>query len=330
MLQFNQAMARSDALAIEIDTRLRARRGQYDEATVSQSLARLKTCCQESLQEHKQLIERFHARIGEMGDLQTLAQEIETANAELVIQIQATLDNLEKLNLQPDLLAAAERLLEDIDQLRGTWHRLRDEHETAYVALARQEDRLTTIDSQLQQDPLAGLANRIGLETTLARWWADDWPKTRPVSLVALDLDHFATLNAEQGADVCDRILIQIGQWVAEMAGRNSIVARIGQRFVAAVAGVDLGALTAKVESLRQAIARTTFAREEQTMALTATAALAAPAETDTPVSILEKLDRTLATAREAGRNRSFVDDEQGVKAITPSEEFPPLRTVLV
>lgn len=330
VLQFNQTMARSDALATDIDTRLRACRGQYDEATVRECLARLKTCCQESLQDHKQLTERFHARIGEMGNLQTSGQEIETANAELTTQIQTISDSLEKLDLQSDVRAAAERLLEEIDQLRGTWHRLRDDHETVYVALARQEGRLVAIAPQLRQDPLTGLANRIGLETTLAKWWADDWPKTRPLSLVTLDLDHFASLNAEHGASVSDHILIQIGQWMAEMAGSNSVVARIGQRFVAAVAGVDVAALGPKVESLRQSLASTTFAHEDQTMALTATAALAAPAETDTPVSVLEKLDRTLTTAREAGRNRSFVDGEQGAKALTPPEETPSPRTVPV
>lgn len=330
VLEFNLSMADSETLATALDTRLRGCHGQYDETTVRECIAALKTGCQEHLQTHKQLLERFQARASEMADFQALAKEIETGNAELVSQMQTTLCSLEKLDSQADLRSAGERLLEEIDQLRGTRHMLRDEHETAYLSLARQHGRSFEIDAQLQRDPLTGLANRIGLETRLAQWWADGRAQSQPVSVATVDLDHFASVNAEQGVAVGDHILIQIGQWIAEMAGGESIVARVGQRFFTAMAGIDLATLGPKVELLRQSLSQTMFTHDGQILTITATAALATVAPDDTPTSILERLGLTLATARETGRNRSFADGEQGAKMVESSDLGVQPRSVAV
>jgi len=328
VLHFNVAMARSEAQTAKLDTRLRGCRGQYDEGTVRECLASLKTDCQEFLQEHKQLLERFHTRAGELGDLQSLGQEIETANAELATQVQTTLEALDKIDIPSDLRTAGERLLEEIDQLRSTRHRLRDEQETAYLSLARQEGRLLEVDPQLQHDPLTKLSNRIGIETTLTRWWAEGRQQSQPFSAATIDLDHFASLNAEHGVEVGDRILVQLGQWVAEMAGADSLVARTGQRFLVAVPGNDLAALGPKVETLRQSIGQTTFVHDGQTMAVAATAALVAATPSDTPTAILEKLDRSLAAAKESGRNQSVVEGEQGPSVLKLPDLAVQTRTV--
>ena len=330
LLQLNVAMARSESQATDVDIRLRDCQGQYEEATVRQCLATFQAGCQEYLQEHTQLVERFHTRASELGKLQSLRQEIEAVNAELASQVQTTLGSLEKLNLQADPRAAAERLLEEIDQLRATRHKLRDEHEAAYVFLTREEGRLLETASELQQDPLTGMNNRIGLEVQLAKWWAEGRPQTESLAIATIDLDHFASLNAEQGVAVGDHILVQVGRWVVEKAGEPSLVARLGQRFVAVLAGRDQTTLGSKVEQARQSLARASFVHNNQTITVTASGALTVASPTDTPVSILERLEQTLTAAKAAGRNRLFVDGEHGPKMLEADGLEVPAQTVAV
>jgi diguanylate cyclase (GGDEF)-like protein len=330
LLQLNAAMARSESKATEIDIRLRDCQGPYEAASVGECLASFQASCREYMQEHTQLFERFRTRASELGKLQPLKQEIEGANAELATQVQTTLDSLEKLDPQADPRVAAERLLEEIDQLRGTRHRLRDEHEAAYVSLARAEGRLLETASELQHDPLTGMNNRIGLEVQLAKWWAEGKLQTETLAIATIDLDHFASLNAEQGATVGDHILVQVGQWVTEKAGEQSVVARLGQRFVAVLAGRDLTTLGPTVESARQALARSSFVHNNQTISVTASGALTVALPADTPVSLLERLEQTLTAAKASGRNRLFVDGEQGPKILEGNEVEVSGQTVSV
>ena len=171
VLQMNVAMIRSEGRSTEIDTRLRACHGQFDVDTVSECLEALKNECRDYMKEQAQLADRFHTRIDEMGDLKSLGETIEMTNLEQTAQIETTISNLEHMDFQTDLAAAANRLLEEIDNLRNARHKLRDDQELAFVSIARHEGRLSQIYDQLKHDRLTGLINRIGVETMLEDWW---------------------------------------------------------------------------------------------------------------------------------------------------------------
>jgi len=82
ILRLNIAMMRSGVRATEIDTRLRASRAKADAGTIQRCLDELKTDCELYLAEQREAAERLHSRIGELGELRSLGEEIESANRE--------------------------------------------------------------------------------------------------------------------------------------------------------------------------------------------------------------------------------------------------------
>ena len=118
VLKLNIAMMKSGARATEIDTRLRAARGHSDAETIHACLGLLKEDCQTYLAEQGKAAEQFHDRIGELGELSALGDEIEMTNLEQAAQIETTLSNLDNMDFETDLEAANKRLLEEISHLR--------------------------------------------------------------------------------------------------------------------------------------------------------------------------------------------------------------------
>jgi len=167
ILKLNVAMMKSGARATEIDTRLRATRDKPDGETVRQCVAKLLEDCRSYLSEQTESAERFSERIGEMGELSDLGEEIELANMEQAAQIETTVSNLEHMDLESDLAAARLRLLEELNNLRVARHHLRDSQEAAFLTVARYEDRMGSLESQLFDDSLTRLRSRIGLEAAL-------------------------------------------------------------------------------------------------------------------------------------------------------------------
>ena len=84
-------------------------------------------------------------------------------------------------------------------------------------------------------------------------------------------------------------------------------------------------ALTKNVELLRQSLERAKFTHDGEAFQITATVALAEADPAKPSTSLVEQLDKTLAAARKAGRNRSFVRGEEGPEPV----QSPVLRVEL-
>ena len=117
ILKLNIAMMKSGARSTEIDTTLRAIRGNSDSATIQSCLAELTLDCETYLAEQAETSERFSERVSELGELAALGEEIEMANLEQSAQIETTVSNLRTMDFETDLEAANDRLLEEIKNL---------------------------------------------------------------------------------------------------------------------------------------------------------------------------------------------------------------------
>lgn len=76
-------------------------------------------------------------------------------------------------------------------------------------------------------DPLTGLANRRHAEQQIAAALASATPDAR-VAILLIDLDRFKLVNDLHGNAAGDRLLVQIGQRLRELAGSEALVARLG------------------------------------------------------------------------------------------------------
>ncbi len=77
-------------------------------------------------------------------------------------------------------------------------------------------------------DPLTGLRNRSRFFEDLRREMAESRRYGTPLSLLVLDVDSLRTVNAEQGFDAGDRLLLSIAELLLTRLRVSDIAARIG------------------------------------------------------------------------------------------------------
>lgn len=332
ILKLNIAMIKSGNRATEIDTRLRACRGNSDRQTIHDCYLKLKEDCETYLAEQAEAAEKFSDRIGELGELSTLGDEIEMGNLEQSAQVETTLSNLEHMDFESDLEGGNQRLLAEIHNLRIARHKMRDNQEVAFLAIARYENRMETIEKQLYNDPLTNLRNRIGLEATLWDWWKQGRQRSRQISAVLFDIDDFEEVNEDHGSLTGDRILHHFAELLLSSTSKADLASRYaGQRFLVMMLDVGPRTATKTVEEIRQSLEQITFINDKrEEISLTLGAGLTEVMPEDTVEGLFERLEKTLAAAKTDGKNRTFFHDEKGPELVESPNLGMELREIEV
>lgn len=324
LLKLNIAMMKSGARATEIDTRLRACLGKSDLETVGACLAQLKEDCETYLNEQAEAAKKLSERVGELGELSSLGQDIEMANLEQSAQVETTLNNLGSMDFASDPDRANRKLLEEIGNLRMARHKLRDYQEAAFLAIARYEDRLGAIEERLFDDPLTRLHNRIGLEVTLWRWWQQKRHESRQMNAVLFDLDDFGDVNEEHGLQPGDRILYHLARLMEDAADKADLVARVGgQRFMMVMLDVGPRTATKNAEQIRQSIEKLKFTDGDREIRVTVSSGLTEVQPSDTSETVFERLEDALKKAVGAGGNQAFFHDGAEPEPVDPPNFAP-------
>lgn len=116
------------------------------------------------------------------------------------------------------------------------------------VQLTRQIGELST------RDALTRLLNENGLDEVLRRHFARR--QHEPVSLMHIDVDHFARVNALHGESSGDDVLRMIGLALESGLRADDFVARVGgEEFVVGCVSADVGQAAVLAERLRAAVA---------------------------------------------------------------------------
>ena len=305
ILKLNIAMMKSGARATELDTKLRACKGQSTEEIIQECLRKLQEDCEAYLAEQAENAERFRERVSELGELKALGDEIEMANLDQAAQVETTLNNLKYMDFGSDLEAANARLLEEINNLRVARHHLRDEQEVAFLAIARYEDRIDKIEKQLFTDPLTKLRNRIGLEELLWQWWQQKRHQSRQMNAALFDLDDYGGLNEREGSLFGDRVLYEVAQFMLRSAGKADTVARYaGQRFLVIMLDSGPRQATKLAETIRQGVEHLLFLRDGREIRLTSCVGVTEIRPDDGYIDVFNRLEAAVEHAKRSGPNR--------------------------
>jgi diguanylate cyclase (GGDEF)-like protein len=156
-------------------------------------------------------------------------------------------------------------------------------------------------------DPLTGVANRRQfieqVEAEIARAKRDG----APFSLLALDIDHFKTINDSHGHQVGDDILRGFVQKCLDAIRPYDGVARVGgEEFMVLLPQTALTVGQSIGERIREAIAGSAFAVQSgQAIPLTVSIGVSQfGRDGDTIDDILRAADERLYRAKHQGRNR--------------------------
>lgn len=172
------------------------------------------------------------------------------------------------------------------------------------------------LEQQAMTDPLTGLGNRRYLMDQAALEMARARRRGMPLSLVAIDLDHFKRINDVHGHDVGDRVLQAFAETVREQLREGDVLCRMGgEEFVALLCDTDTDQAMVVAERLRQAVAATpvgtssqadgTEPGEAERLFYTASLGVARvdPVE-DSLKPAIKRADQALYVAKQAGRDR--------------------------
>jgi diguanylate cyclase (GGDEF)-like protein len=159
---------------------------------------------------------------------------------------------------------------------------------------------------QSQTDFLTGLGNR--------RWFFEqgarmirDGGATRPVSLLAIDLDHFKKINDRYGHETGDRVLTSFADIARSVLGADVLLARIGgEEFAALLPGHDLSHAKAAGEALVESFGETITlnASGAGIQATVSIGAAQAGSDGTTLGDLLAAADQALYRAKSLGGNR--------------------------
>lgn len=158
------------------------------------------------------------------------------------------------------------------------------------------------LSHQASSDPLTGLLNRRGFETQLTYALALARRSGRPLSVIAIDVDHFKRVNDSHGHEVGDNVLRSLGGQLKERLRSSDVVARLGgEEFIVLLPDT---ALDKALETAQQLLASVQAYPEPRVGRITVSAGLSAlrTGEEDAG-AMLRRSDEALYAAKAAGRN---------------------------
>jgi two-component system cell cycle response regulator len=157
-------------------------------------------------------------------------------------------------------------------------------------------------------DGLTGLYNRRYLERHLATLVAHALARGKPLSLLALDIDYFKSVNDGFGHAAGDDVLREFARRIRKAVRNIDLACRLGgEEFVVAMPDTDAALSLLVGERLRQKIASDPFVIPGSGQKLTVTVSIGVSSlqsAEDTPEALLKRADDALYQAKRDGRNR--------------------------
>lgn len=158
---------------------------------------------------------------------------------------------------------------------------------------ARIKDSYFLMHDLAHTDPLTRLPNR-----RFAELYMEDLQRAgQPFALIALDIDHFKSINDRYGHETGDGVLKAVATCLKE-AAENQVVARWGGEEFVVVVSDQADQLA---ERLRVAVATSHFAQGDS---LTVSVGVAAWRNGLTPTQLFRQADQALLLAKNQGRNQ--------------------------
>lgn len=314
---------------LEIDAKLRASSAAEELMLISAELVDVN---RDWLNKQADAAGHLSERRGNLGAFEEAGHELETTLMEQAAQIETTLSNVGSLDIATDTETSHKKLLRELCRLVDLAHQLRDRMTESLLAILVAEKKIDTFERKFQVDTLTGLPNRFGLEVLLNDWWREDPARQRLVSCVVIDIDRVAKLNERFGARRVDWIIGGAARWISDQLrsdrGFDLAMRLSGQSFFLFLGDTGPRNATSAAERIRQTLEVTTFEIADQQLELTASFAVVEIDKKDTGAKLVKRLQQTLRHAKQAGRNKTSLDEGRGPQTVEPPQFQVKARVV--
>ena len=172
------------------------------------------------------------------------------------------------------------------------------------IANVRMRDQL---HDQSVRDPLTGLFNRRHMTETLRKAIGTSQNTGAPLSLIAVDVDHFKKFNDNHGHDAGDMVLRAVGAALEKACDGDEVACRMGgEEFTLILPGTSNPDTLAKAEALRKSVEEITVRYGEKALPhITISLGVAHyPQHGTLPQDLMRASDEALYESKAKGRNQ--------------------------
>lgn len=216
------------------------------------------------------------------------------------------------------------------DMVDGRWMRVTETlHKDGWLlTVITDVSPLKAHESMLQQardqavqlaitDPLTGLFNRRHVFTRLDALFQQARSLRYPLTLAAIDLDHFKHVNDSYGHSVGDQVLVHFAQKFEARRRPQDLVGRIGgEEFLMVLPNTTVQGARQVLTRLRQDLADALPAPAHPELRLSFSSGLAEMKPQDADAATLyQRADRALYAAKHEGRARDRDDDAPATRS---------------
>jgi len=223
------------------------------------------------------------------------APDLPTLRTSLAARLDAISSHLTDFRSREDTRIKTYR--ERVQHMRQRISVLERESRSLHESL-REEQRLAMIDA------LTGIPNRAAYDDRIEQEFKR-WKRfSRPVSILAWDIDRFKSINDAYGHKAGDKVLRVIGQHLVRHVRDTDFVGRYGgEEFVMLLVGTGADEAKVVADKIRLELAALGFHFHDAPVAITASCGITEFSGADTPDTIFDRADRALYKAKQAGRN---------------------------
>ena len=210
-------------------------------------------------------------------------------------------------------------------RFRGVAWRYKGELKECYGTIQLVDKRTNRIklDSTLEEqlDPLTGLYNKRTCMEKIRSLIAENADTMFTICMI--DLDNFKTLNDTYGHLFGDRVLMVVADTMREVLGNRGIAGRFGgdEFFIVIDSALDEQEVRQILFTIRKNIRWFFENSEDQILVTLSVGAAAYPKDGQTLDQLMAMADRALYIAKEKGKDRYIIYDEEKHGRVTFDEE---------
>lgn len=208
---------------------------------------------------------------------------------------------------ETDLRALALSLLQQTKKMQRTNQALEQRLAVSKSNINNLQQDLEQVRQESILDPLTRVYNRKGFDQGLIRAIEDAQKSKEPLSLIMFDIDHFKNFNDSYGHQTGDQVLRLVATTLKSNIKGQDIGARYGgEEFAAILPNTILDDASTLADKVRVSIQEKELLKRSTNQKLgrvTASFGVAMLNSEDTSTTLIERSDRCLYIAKNAGRN---------------------------
>jgi diguanylate cyclase (GGDEF)-like protein len=168
---------------------------------------------------------------------------------------------------------------------------------------------ISRFEKLAHQDQLTGVFNRRYFDLALEEAVKDAFFYRRPLSLIAVDIDHFKSINDEYGHSSGDTVLRAVCGAIMRQCRHTDIVARYGGDELMIIVSGDAAIAVTLAERVKSMVDNLEVQlATHTTLRVTVSMGIAKIGIDDSPDTLFARADAALYDAKRLGRNRIEID----------------------